>query len=93
MFTILLPDADRTEFLRRLRAAGVGASVHFDPPVHLQPCHRETPVAPGGLQQTEYVAERIVSLPMYPGMSEADTEYVVESVRRALSDCPSRAGS
>ncbi len=49
MFTAVVREVDRTELLRRLRSVGVGASVHFDPPVHLQPRYRDAKVGPGGL--------------------------------------------
>ncbi len=90
MFTVLLPDADRTEFLRRLRSVGVGASVHFDPPVHLQPRYREAAIGAGGLSRTEFVAEHIATLPLYPTMSEDDVEHVIAAVRWALEGCPPR---
>ena len=91
MFTVLLPDADRTEFLRRLRSVGVGASVHFDPPVHLQPRYREAAIGAGGLSRTEFVAEHIATLPLYPTMSEDDVEHVIAAVRWALEGCPRHA--
>jgi perosamine synthetase len=91
MFTVLLRDADRSEFLRRLRSVGVGASVHFDPPVHLQPRYRDAAVGPGGLSRTEFVAEHIVTLPLYPTMSGDDVEHVIAAVRWALDGCPAHA--
>ena len=91
MFTLLLRDTDRTELLRRLRSVGVGASVHFDPPVHLQPRYRDARVGPAGLAVTERVASHIVTLPMDPGLSDADIEHVVTALRWALADCPTGA--
>jgi perosamine synthetase len=90
MFTVLVRDADRSEFLRRLRSVGVGASVHFDPPVHRQPLYRDAAVGPGGLARTESVAERIVTLPLFPAMSGEDAEHVLAAVRWALEGCPTR---
>jgi len=89
MFTILLHDLDRGELLRRLRSVGVGASVHFDPPVHLFPRYADARVGPGGLAHSESVAERIVTLPMFPDMDEDDVAHVVAALRWALEDCPS----
>lgn len=91
MFTLLLCDVDRTAFLSRLRSLGVGASVHFDPPVHLQPRYRDAKVGPGGLARTEDVAARLVTLPMDPGLAEQDVDHVADAVRWALADCPARA--
>jgi perosamine synthetase len=91
MFTVLVRGVDRTGFLARLRSLGVGASVHFDPPVHLQPRYRDAKVGPGGLARTEDVAARLVTLPLDPGLAKEDVDHVVDAVRWALSDCPARA--
>lgn len=84
MFTVLLRDTDRIAFLERLRSVGVGASVHFDPPVHTMPLYLDVRVGPGGLASTEDVAERIVTLPLFPTMADEDVEHVIASVRWAL---------
>jgi dTDP-4-amino-4,6-dideoxygalactose transaminase len=60
--------------------------VHFDPPVHLQPRYRDAKVGPGGLARTERVAERIVTLPIDPGLDDADVDHVVAAVRFALEE-------
>ena len=88
MFTVIVREANRTELLRKLRSVGVGASVHFDPPVHLQPRYRDAKVGPGGLAHTEWVAEHIVTLPIDPGMSDADIDHVVAALRWALAETP-----
>jgi len=90
MFTVMLREADRSELLRKLRSVGVGASVHFDPPVHLQPRYRDARIGPGGLAHTEWVAEHIVTLPIDPALSDADVDHVVAALRWALAE-PKRA--
>ena len=70
---------------RELRERGVGASVHFDPPVHLQPYYEgrmgklELPIA-------EQVAGSIVTLPMYPQMSEEELTNLVGIVNACARD-------
>jgi perosamine synthetase len=86
MFTVLVKGRNRTELLKKLRSVGVGASVHFDPPVHQQPRYRDAKVGPGGLAHTDFVAERIVTLPMDPGLTEADVDHVIAALRWALAD-------
>jgi dTDP-4-amino-4,6-dideoxygalactose transaminase len=88
MFTVLVREANRTELLRKLRSVGVGASVHFDPPVHQQPRYADAKIGPGGLAHTEHVAERIVTLPIDPGLGEADVDHVVAALRWALATTP-----
>jgi len=84
MYTLKLKGVDRTKFLAELRGLGVGASVHFDPPVHTQPFYVETfGFGKLRLPVTDKVAASIVTLPMYPGMSESDVSFVIESANDA----------
>jgi dTDP-4-amino-4,6-dideoxygalactose transaminase len=75
---------DRAEFIQTLRARRIGASVHFIP-IQLHPFFR--PFA--GLPQNRcpvslQLYPRLVTLPLYPGMTEAEVEYVAHTVRSVL---------
>jgi perosamine synthetase len=79
MFTILVPPEQRDAVLAHLRAKEVGASVHFDPPVHRMPAYasiRRTDL----LQNTEELVERIITLPMYPSMTTAHIHQVCDAL-------------
>jgi dTDP-4-amino-4,6-dideoxygalactose transaminase len=81
MYTVKLRGLDRTAFLAELRSKGVGASVHFDPPVHTQPWYAERDEYRNvDLPVTDRVAASIVTLPLYPGMTEEQREYVGSAV-------------
>jgi dTDP-4-amino-4,6-dideoxygalactose transaminase len=76
---------DRAQFIEALRAENIGTSVHFIP-VHLHPYYRET----FGYQRGDYpiaeaVYDRIISLPLYPKMTEADVQSVIAAVRRVVA--------
>jgi len=76
---------DRAQFIEELRAQNIGASVHFIP-VHLHPYYQERfGYQRGDLKQAEYLYDRIVSLPLYPGMTEGDVQDVIRAVRSILS--------
>jgi len=76
---------DRAEFIEELRAQNIGTSVHFIP-VHLHPYYREKfGYQRGDLKQAEYLYDRIVSLPLYPAMTEDDVHDVIRAVRNILS--------
>jgi dTDP-4-amino-4,6-dideoxygalactose transaminase len=80
---------DRDALRDRLRALGVGTLVHYPVPVHLQPAYRgRLPIGPGGLPRTERAAGRILSLPMYPQLTDDDVTRVIEAVRRACGAGP-----
>ena len=75
-------DIDRNQFINELKRAGVGCSVHWRP-LHSHPYYRNTfgwrardfPVA-----TAEW--KRLISLPVFPGMREAETQHVINSVKR-----------
>ena len=71
---------DRNTFLEGLRASGVGFSVHWRP-LHLHPYYRDTfGWAPEDLPNATAVWERLVSLPLFPGMTDEEIDWVVRSV-------------
>jgi perosamine synthetase len=70
----------RDQALLKLREAGVHANVHY-PPVHLHPYYRNhVGTNPGQLPVTERVASRLISLPIFPGMSDIEVQRVIEAV-------------
>jgi dTDP-4-amino-4,6-dideoxygalactose transaminase len=76
---------DRAQFIEELRARNIGASVHFIP-VHLHPYYRlRFKYQPGDLKRAEYLYDRIVSLPLYPGMTEDDVQDVIRAVYNIIS--------
>lgn len=78
LFPVRVPR--RREVYDALRAAGVGVQVHYVP-IHRQPIHR-LPVEdfPGG----EAVYAGLLSLPIFPDLTDADQDCVVDALRRAL---------
>jgi dTDP-4-amino-4,6-dideoxygalactose transaminase len=73
---------DRQEFARALKSGNVGTSVHFIP-LHLHPFYRESfGYRPEDFPHANAVFERIVSLPVYSRMTEADIDHVISSIRK-----------
>jgi dTDP-4-amino-4,6-dideoxygalactose transaminase len=73
---------DRPELLRSLADAGVDARVHYAVPAHRQPAFRDRVSVPRPLHRTEAQAQRIVSLPCSPALSQHQVGLVIEAVRR-----------
>lgn len=71
----------------RLRAAleerGVGTSVHYPCPVHLQPAYAHLGLQPGALPVSERLARTEISLPMFPELSDEEARTVIGAVRDA----------
>jgi dTDP-4-amino-4,6-dideoxygalactose transaminase len=75
---------DRNEVIRRLRAAGVGTSVHFIP-IPLHPAY----VRYSGLDERRCPAAmslypRVISLPMYPDITDDEIKRVVDAVKHVV---------
>ena len=74
----------RNEFIEILKNYNIGTSVHFIP-LHLHPYYRQTfGYQPEDFPNARACFERIISLPIYPKMTEADIEYVIEVVREII---------
>lgn len=87
MYTVLTGERiDRGKLLDRMNDAGVGASAHFYPPVHEQPRYDGEEYQRHDLSTTEQVARDIVTLPMYPTMTEKEREYVVDTLIESVTD-------
>ena len=82
LYVTQVPDRDRVR--ERLAERGVQSGVHYPIPIHLQPAYRELAGLKGRFPRTEAAAERIVSLPMFPEMTEAHVDYVVDALRTAV---------
>jgi dTDP-4-amino-4,6-dideoxygalactose transaminase len=74
----------RAEAIDRLAEAGIGTSVHFIP-LHLHPYYRRTyGYMPADLPVAHLQYEREISLPIYPGLTDAEVDYVVERLAGIL---------
>jgi perosamine synthetase len=74
--------ADRAEVFRALRAEGIGVNVHYIP-VHLHPYYRNRfGTGPGLCPVAEDAYERILSLPIFPRMTERDVGDVIQAVTK-----------
>ena len=72
----------RAEVQARLRADGVGTGIHYPVPVHLQSAYQgRTALGPAGCAETARAAEEVVSLPMYPELTEEQVERICGALR------------
>ena len=76
--------AERDNVLRTLRGAGIGASVHYPTPIHLQPAWRCLGYGRGDFPVAERFAEHCLSLPCFPGITEEEQVRVAEALSAAL---------
>jgi dTDP-4-amino-4,6-dideoxygalactose transaminase len=82
-YAVLAPRRD--ELAAALRESGIGTGIHYPVPCHRQPAIADAAdngdTAPS-LPNTERIAEQVLSLPMYPELTEAQVDRVAAAIRR-----------
>jgi len=74
----------RDGFLAELKKRNIGTGIHFRA-VHTQEYYRTVGYGPGLLPETEWVSDRLFSLPLFPGMIEKDVCDVAGAIRDAVA--------
>ena len=79
-------DIDRNAFLERLKEKNIGAGVHF-PALHMQPYYQKAfGYRAGDFSNAERAAARILSLPLFPAMTESDVDDVAAAVAAIVAE-------
>ena len=71
----------RDEVAAKLREKGIGAGIYYPKPLHAIPHIARYGYAPGDFPEAERAAAEVLSLPVHPGVSEADIATIVSSVK------------
>ena len=85
LYIIQLQTGNRDDFVASLRAANIECSVHYIP-LHLFEFYQERyGYSVGDFPCAEAAFERVVSLPLHPGLTETDIHIVIEAIGKALA--------
>jgi dTDP-4-amino-4,6-dideoxygalactose transaminase len=71
----------RDGLLAHLKANGIGCAVYYPLGLHLQPCFAHLGYRPGSLPATEEATRTVISLPVYPELTDAQQDAVIDAVR------------
>jgi dTDP-4-amino-4,6-dideoxygalactose transaminase len=83
-YVIEVEDRDRVR--AKLSELGIGTAIHYTPPAHTYPAYAgRLAIASGALPRTEAACTRILSLPMYPELTDAQVARVIDGVSGAIS--------
>lgn len=72
--------SNRNAVVSQLNSRGIETVVHYPRPVHLQPAYSSIGYPPGTFPHAERACERVLSLPIFPGLSAEQIAYVADSV-------------
>jgi dTDP-4-amino-4,6-dideoxygalactose transaminase len=81
-FTIRVPHRDTVQ--RRLAELGVRTMIYYPVPLHLQPMYRDLGYRAGDFPEAERAAREVLSLPIYPELTDAQVDEVLEACKRSL---------
>ena len=76
----------RDELRKFLKDRGIGSSIHYPVPIHLQPAYAGRLGAPGVYPVLELACQKILSLPIYPELSDSQCDSVIDSIRSFFKD-------
>jgi len=86
-FTVQLQSAGQREaVVAALKQLGVPTAIHYPKPLHRQPAYEQRCRVATPLPHAEAAAQRVMSLPMSPDLTEAQQDQVVAALRAALAD-------
>jgi dTDP-4-amino-4,6-dideoxygalactose transaminase len=83
VYVVRVPDRDA--WRSRLTEAGVQTGVHYPIPVHLQPAYRNLGYSAGDFPVSERVAGEVLSLPIYPELTNAQIETIASLFRAGVT--------
>lgn len=87
LYVVRLPSGEARDALRNhLERRGVGTGLHYPTPVHLQPAYRHLDHGRGSFPRAERAADRVLSLPMHPHMTDDQARNVAAEVRAFFGD-------
>lgn len=82
VYHLYIVQSERRDALREwLGAKGVATGMHYPIPIHLQSAYAHLGYSEGDFPVTEACAQQILSLPMFPELTDSQIEYVVDAVR------------
>jgi len=79
LYVILVEDRDRLQGF--LQEKGIATGLHYPLPLHLQQAYGHMGHAKGDFPVAESAAQRLLSLPMYPELTDEQIEYVCTSIK------------
>lgn len=84
LFVVRVPERDRV--LKALHDAGIGAGVHYPLPLHLQDVYAPLGYCKGSMPRSERLAGEILSLPLFPEMTDEQIRFGCETLLKTLEN-------
>ena len=82
LFVVYVDDRDAVR--AKLEERGVQTAIHYPLPIHLQKAYHSLGYAPGSLPQAERACERVIGMPLYPELTNAQVVYAAQALREIV---------
>jgi len=79
-YTVRIAEGRRDDLRQHMQEHGVGSEIYYPIPLHQQDCFHSLEVAPGSLPETERAAAEVLSLPIFPELTESEQQRVVQVI-------------
>lgn len=83
-FTLRVPNGRRDEVREELSARNIGTEVYYPIPLHRQQCFSHLGYGPNSLPETDKAAAEVISIPIFPGLTAEEQDYVVQSISEVI---------
>jgi dTDP-4-amino-4,6-dideoxygalactose transaminase len=80
-YTLRVRDGGRDDLVSQLGAAGIGSSIYYPVPLHLQPCFEYLGYGEGDFPESERASREVLSLPVYPELTTDQLDHVASVIR------------
>lgn len=71
----------RDELLEYLRNNNIGCAIYYPKPLHIQECFADLNYKKGDLPISEEIAEKVISIPIFPELTDTQKDYVIEKIK------------
>lgn len=73
---------ERNEFEKYLNSHGIGTTIHYPTPIHLQEAYKDLNILKGELPIAEKISDTEISIPMYYGMTDEQIGYIIDVINK-----------
>ncbi|MGA3167836.1 MAG: DegT/DnrJ/EryC1/StrS family aminotransferase [Terriglobia bacterium] len=84
LFVVYVDDRDAVR--AKLEERGVETAIHYPLPIHLQKAYQFLGYAPGTLPQAERACQRVIAMPLYPELTNAQVVYAAQALREIVGE-------
>lgn len=86
LYVIRVPQKDRDNLNNHLKQKGIHTGIHYPVPLPFQPAYKGLGIDTSAFEYTNTISKEIISLPMFPEMTEEQICYVVDSVKEHFQE-------